>query len=363
MLGRKEWATPETIRENEPGLYVPHWKNQKRSSCIVALFSCSACRRGTAHRRQSTPGRYRSPNPGGLRGARRTPRRLRGAVNGPPLGGLSREGETLEEAKLRFFRNLPKAKEPLRNHQLKLVALLADFDAFCKKSKIKYFLATGTLLGAIRHGGFVPWDDDVDVGMMHDDVDRLIEAALADDRFEVTTLYDQYVFCRQVRFIRAGADANSDPFIDVFIYEYSGCESPDDLQAVKGLRTELMSKFGVLHQRYPKRYALNAYVSEGEVSASIQDVYNRYRAKAAERGLYSDKKDAVSIIWSIENVSYGNPTHIIPIANYKDMDEAQFEGITYPILKNSDILLGKHYGDWLSIPPDFRSHKHYVSLS
>lgn len=272
-------------------------------------------------------------------------------------------GETLEEAKLRFFRNLPKAEGVLREHQLKLADLLTDFDAFCKKNHIEYFLATGTLLGAIRHGGSVPWDDDVDVGMMHDDVGRLIEAVLADNRFEVTTFYDQYVFCRQVRFIRAGANANSDPFIDVFIYEYSGCEFPDDLQAVKGLRTELMSEFEMLHQRYPERYVLNAYVPEGEESASIQDVYNRYREKAVEKGLYSDKKDAVSIIWSIENVSYGDPTHIIPIANYRDMEEAQFEGSTYPILKNSDILLGQHYGDWLSIPPDFKSHKHYVSLT
>lgn len=272
-------------------------------------------------------------------------------------------GETLEEAKFRFFGNLPKAEGALREHQLKLADLLTDFDAFCKKNHIEYFLATGTLLGAIRHGGFVPWDDDVDVGMMHDDVDRLIEAVLADDRFEVTTLYDQYVFCRQVRFIRAGADANSDPFIDVFIYEYSGCESSDDLQVVKDLRAELMSEFDALHQRYPERYALNAYVSEGEESTSIQDVYNRYREKAVEKGLYSDKKDAVSIIWSIENVSYGDPTHIIPIANYRGMEETQFEGSTYPILKNSDILLGQHYGDWLSIPPDFKSHKHYVSLT
>lgn len=55
--------------------------------------------------------------------------------------------------------------------------LLVKFDEVCKKHNIKYWLDSGTLLGAIRHKGFIPWDDDVDVVVMRDGYERLLEVA------------------------------------------------------------------------------------------------------------------------------------------------------------------------------------------
>ncbi len=53
--------------------------------------------------------------------------------------------------------------------------LLLEFDQICKKHNLKYFLMAGSLLGAIRHDGFIPWDDDIDVGMFRDDYEKLLE--------------------------------------------------------------------------------------------------------------------------------------------------------------------------------------------
>ena len=50
--------------------------------------------------------------------------------------------------------------------QEKLIETLEAFDNFCSKHKIKYSIAAGTALGAVRHGGIIPWDDDVDVCML-----------------------------------------------------------------------------------------------------------------------------------------------------------------------------------------------------
>lgn len=64
----------------------------------------------------------------------------------------------------------------LREQQLRMLDMLLWFDSFCKKHQIRYWLSSGTLLGAVRHGGFIPWDDDLDVDMMREDYEKLRKA-------------------------------------------------------------------------------------------------------------------------------------------------------------------------------------------
>ena len=63
----------------------------------------------------------------------------------------------------------------LREHQLIMLDILKDFASFCDENGLSYYLDSGTLLGAVRHKGFIPWDNDVDVGMLRPDFDKFVE--------------------------------------------------------------------------------------------------------------------------------------------------------------------------------------------
>ena len=63
----------------------------------------------------------------------------------------------------------------LKEHQSIMLNILKEFDSFCKKNDLNYFLDAGTLLGAVRHHGFIPWDNDADVCMPRPDFNKFIE--------------------------------------------------------------------------------------------------------------------------------------------------------------------------------------------
>ena len=77
-------------------------------------------------------------------------------------------------------------------HQYDLEALKA-FDKFCKEQGLRYFAIGGTLLGAVRHKGFIPWDDDIDVGMPRPDYDRLISLV---EKFPKPFILEEYRYSK-----------------------------------------------------------------------------------------------------------------------------------------------------------------------
>ena len=67
-----------------------------------------------------------------------------------------------------------------RDLQLKILDMVKDIDLVCKKHNIKYYLAYGSVLGAVRHQGFIPWDDDFDIMLKLDDYNKFIKACQED---------------------------------------------------------------------------------------------------------------------------------------------------------------------------------------
>lgn len=71
--------------------------------------------------------------------------------------------------------NILRATGQLRKLQLRMLDILVEIDKLCRANGIRYYLAFGTLLGAVRHKGFIPWDDDMDIIIFEDDYDRFLQ--------------------------------------------------------------------------------------------------------------------------------------------------------------------------------------------
>ena len=138
----------------------------------------------------------------------------------------------------------------LEEKQSIILEIMKDIDRFCRKNGIRYTLSSGTLLGAVRHKGFIPWDDDADMFMLREDFDRFVKTYRS-DRFGLlfNTRSDKEFFASGYAKVNDPTThiaetltmANHGVFVDIFPLDYV----PDD----PGERKEHMHKVMSLHNR------------------------------------------------------------------------------------------------------------------
>lgn len=259
-------------------------------------------------------------------------------------------------------------KVDLRRAQLDL---LAEFDRVCRANDLEYFALYGTALGAVRHEGFIPWDDDLDVGMVRSEYERMTQIVNAEltDRFLFQTVdTDPHYGCmfgklrmnesRCVDRISFGSPQHGGIFLDVFPLDAKATKRwarfEQRMMRYVGFRV-LYLKAGYLFMRgtsVPSRIIqfiarTSIRVVPRRLIIAVNDRYTRLGGKASPAeyvslfGGYLYDADTVDPAW------------------IRPLERVPFEDATIPVFANIDAYLSKIYGDYRQPPPPDKQIGHH----
>ncbi len=235
----------------------------------------------------------------------------------------------------------PKAQGKLRELHIANGYMLSIFDKVCRKNNLSYWLDFGTLLGSVRHKGFIPWDDDLDVGMLREDYEK-IRNGLYKEFEKYNFVFNQGVqFGNQIlRFEYKGSPAQ----IDIFPYEkYYKKINSDEKNILKNKINECYEKF---FQKYPVEK-----LRDGEISFPVDDLLKMEKETVMENN--PEKVDA-AVFQGCEFFVY-HP-HIYDNEDIFPLKKGEFEGFEFYIPNNPDSYLKKIYGEYLNLPPKIAQH-------
>ncbi|WP_461243034.1 LicD family protein [Secundilactobacillus muriivasis] len=257
-----------------------------------------------------------------------------------------------------------------RIHRVELGNLKQIID-ICDDLSLNYFLIGGSLLGAIRHKGFIPWDDDMDIGMTRNDYEQFAKyapARLRDSHYFLQTAYSDHNYgfsymklLDRYTYIEEKNNANNarkGVFIDIFPFD----RIPDDpasrrnqITRFKLLDSRIILKAGYGLIETPLR-RLKPDLDPDQIE-SITDlkqerdqVMRQYNA-----GPFLNLKNLAS--------QYAYDKEILTVAESTHLTTVPFESLSVKVPVDYDAILTRLYGDYMTLPPEHqRTEKHISKL-
>lgn len=240
--------------------------------------------------------------------------------------------------------------------------MLEKFVDVCERHNLNYFLDGGTLLGAVRHKGFIPWDDDIDVIMPRDDYDRLWE--IAEDEFQYpyffqTTLSEDGFFRTHAQLrnsettgfidIDGEKDINKGIFMDIFVLD----NIPDGILSKKIFKAEILIRKRILSYEYDRKYedlSLTGKLIYKFVHAFFSVYPFKKFYKKFNRALAKYRKRNTALVGDITlkwrtNVQW-------PREWYDGYCFLEFEGLKLKAPLFYKEVLSRQYGNYMKLPDD-----------
>ena len=250
----------------------------------------------------------------------------------------------------------------VRAIQSKMLEILVYFRDFCEANGLKFVLCGGTCLGAIRHQGFIPWDDDVDVFMLREDYEKL------QDLWEKNADTSRYACVRSNETINIHHTAteikdNNTTFINrhsvdsdihhglmIDVIPIDGVPDARWRKTLQMIDSMIYCCFNF--QRLPEHKGKLTYFATKLALGVFRSPKSRYRIwKAAEKRLSRYGTQHCSQV-----ASFGEGTSIMrmrfPTQWFRDVSYLNFEGHRMPVPGNVDEYLKISFGDYMQLPPE-----------
>lgn len=256
-------------------------------------------------------------------------------------------------------------QEELRTMQLLELDMLVEFDRVCRKHNIGYCIAFGTLLGAVRHKGFIPWDDDADIIMLREEYEKF---KLVEDEMDHEICYFQdhsndpeylwgYGKLRRTgtSFVRLGQEhmkGKTGLFIDIFPQDDIPLNIPGMMLQnfyCFCLRKILWSRVGKVSEKgFMKAwYGLISHIPVGWVYARVNKMTVKSRNNTPNR--------VRTLLFPPHGRLYPKPLAIkygMPKEWFLEREEYEFEGHRFFGVKDYDAYLKYLYNDYMTLPPE-----------
>ena len=257
-------------------------------------------------------------------------------------------------------------QEQIKAMQQVELEILKVFIDICKKLDLKYYVIAGTLLGAVRHQGIIPWDDDIDVGMPRADYERFLEEAaqyLPEHLFLQTYKTDpayQHVFAKirnsNTAFIEtpiAHQKMNHGMFLDIFPLDYYGPEIETKYVKLRRSLIELRLSYNYRSDGLSRKVRLLRPVSK-LFYPTLE------KAKEAKNSIFKNPTDEKLTV----NYSgiYGK-MEIMPTEWYGEGVELDFEDIKVVAPVEYHKYLSQLYGDYMQPPPEEKRISHHLAVA
>lgn len=250
------------------------------------------------------------------------------------------------------------SSEEIKNRSL---GMLKQLDVFCREHHINYSLGEGTLLGAIRHKGFIPWDDDIDVIMCREDYERFIceyNKKKTDGDSRVISIHNDNnwhkLFSRLVdtttvvqfeAFEQQVLDHHG-LWIDILPIDNAPTNLEPLIKMVKKIRR--LYNLEVLRIYPAHKNPIIRFIKK-VICVLLRLLPPNYFSKRAElvlkqySSIHTKKKGFFSCIW--------HDPYIFSASVFDEYVEADFEGNIFSIAKGYDEYLRAQYGDYMVLPP------------
>ena len=261
--------------------------------------------------------------------------------------------------------------QDIKDLQQKLLEMISDLDSFCKENDIDYVLCGGNVLGAVRHKGFIPWDDDLDIQMPRESYNRFLELFKENDKYIVQKDTEDYplqfskfrakntTFIEDIPYKKKYRKIHQGIYIDIFPVDKVSTKRSQTKKQV--LFSNILIAQSLFLRGYPKshrNFKKNIFLFLSIFLLPFRNYFNNY-------------------VKSFNNITefdyycsfYGTTNKIFQKkSNFeKPFTKLQFENLKLPVMKDYIKFLEDAYGDYMKLPTEsernYTVHAKYFSTT